>query len=50
MLSRFLVPDTFDYMIAGYIVLTVVISIYLISIAVRWKKARQEYLSYKDSE
>jgi len=50
MLSRFLVPDTFDYMIAGYIVLTVVISIYLISLSMRWKKARQEYLSYKDSE
>ena len=50
MLSRLLVPDTFDYMIAGYIVLTVVISIYLISIGIRWRKASQEFLSYKDSE
>jgi len=50
MLSKLFVPDTFNYMIAGYIVLTVVISIYLISIAIRWRKARQEFLSYKESE
>ena len=50
MLSRLFVPDTFDYMIAGYVVLTLVISIYVSSIAFRWKKARQEFLTYKDYE
>ena len=50
MLSRLFVPDTFDYMIAGYVVLSVVLSIYIASIALRWKKARQEFLTYKNTE
>ncbi|MCJ7735405.1 MAG: hypothetical protein MUP11_12775 [Anaerolineales bacterium] len=50
MLSRFFVPDTWDYMIAGYLVLTVVISAYMINIAIRWKKAIKEYASYAEQE
>ncbi len=50
MLSRFFVPDTMDYMIAGYLVLSVVISVYIISIAARWKKTKQEYQSYSQEE
>jgi len=48
MLSRFFVPDTVNYMIAGYAVLTVVISVYLVSIYIRWKKTKQEYQNFKD--
>ena len=39
MLSRFFVPDTVDYLIAGYLVLTVVISSYILSIYFRLKKS-----------
>lgn len=48
MLSRLFVPDTVDYMIAGYAVLTVVLSAYLVSLAVRWRKTKQEYQSFRD--
>jgi len=50
MFARFFVPDTFDYLIAGYVVLTLVLSIYIGSIAVRWKKAATQYRAYQDSE
>lgn len=48
MLSRLLVPDTVDYMIAGYVVVTLAVGIYLASLALRWKKARQAYQLYKN--
>ena len=48
MLSRLFVPDTFDYMIAGYVVLTVVLGIYISSIALRWKKAVVEFSSIQE--
>jgi len=48
MLSRLFVPDTLDYMIAGYVVLTIVISIYVSSIAIRWKKTAAKYRSYQE--
>ena len=50
MLSRLFVPDTFDYMIAGYLILTVVLSSYILSIYFRWKKTKKVYLSYKEEE
>jgi len=50
MLSRLFVPDTFDYMIAGYLVLSVVLSIYIASIALRWKKAAAKFRSYKEDK
>ena len=43
MFSRFLTPDTVDYMIAGYVVITVGIGIYIASLALRWRKAAREY-------
>lgn len=50
MLSRLFVPDTVDYMIAGYVVLSVVLSIYVASIALRWKKTAALYRSYKEEK
>jgi hypothetical protein len=43
-------PDTVDYMIAGYVVLTIVISTYILSIYFRWKKTRQEIESFIESD
>ncbi len=48
MLSRLFVPDTFDYMIAGYVVLTAVLGIYISSIILRWKKAAVEFSSFQE--
>jgi len=45
MFSRLLIPDTVDYMIAGYVVITVGIGLYLTSLALRWKKAASEFRS-----
>lgn len=50
MLSRLFVPDTFDYMVAGYVVLTLVLSAYLLSIYSRWKKTKKVFLSFKNEE
>jgi hypothetical protein len=50
MLSRFFVPDTVNYMIAGYTMLAVVITAYLVSIYLRWKKTKKEYQSLKERE
>jgi len=50
MLSKLFIPDTFDYMIAGYVVLSVVLSIYIASIALRWKKAAAKFRVYKEDK
>ena len=50
MFSRLLVPDTFDYMIAGYVVLSVVLSIYIASITLRWKQAAAKFLTYQEDK
>jgi len=50
MFSRLFVPDTFDYMIAGYVVLTVVLSVYIASIAIRWKKSAAQLRSYQEDK
>ena len=50
MFSRLLVPDTLDYMIAGYVVLSLVLSIYVASIALRWKKAVVKFRTYKEEK
>ena len=50
MFSRLLVPDTFDYMIAGYVVLSVVLSIYIASIALRWKQAAAKFRTYQEDK
>ena len=43
MFSPFIIPDTVDYMIAGYLVLTAALVIYLASLVSRWRKAAAEY-------
>ena len=48
MLSRLFVPDTANYMIAGYLVLTVVIFTYLLSIMLRWRRMKREFQEYQD--
>jgi hypothetical protein len=50
MLNRLFVPDTIRYMYAGYAVLTVVLSTYLLSIYFRWKKTVKEYQDFKDND
>jgi hypothetical protein len=50
MLSRLFIPDTVNYMIAGYLVLTVVISGYLLSMILRWRKTSLEYQKYKKED
>ena len=50
MFSRLLVPDTIDYMIAGYVVLSAVLSIYIASLALRWKKAAAIFRLYKEEK
>jgi hypothetical protein len=48
MLNLFAIPETGDYMIAGYVVLTLALVAYLTSLVVRWRKAAAEYRSYQD--
>lgn len=43
MLSRLLVPDTYNYMVAGYVVFSIALGIYLASLALRWRKATAEF-------
>ena len=50
MLSRLLVPDTLNYMIAGYLVLAVVLSLYLLNIFMRWRKVQAEYQDFTAEE
>jgi len=50
MISRLFVPDTYDYMIAGYVVLSIVISVYIASIALRWKRAAEKFRSYQNEK
>lgn len=47
MLSRLLIPDTVDYMIAGYVVVTLAVGLYIASLALRWRKALKAYQLYK---
>ncbi len=49
MLSKLFVPYTVDYMIAGYVVLSLVLSTYLLSIYFRWNKTIKEYQNLKKS-
>ena len=48
MFSRLFVPDTVDYMIAGYVVVTLAVGLYIASIALRTKKALKAYRVYKN--
>lgn len=48
MFSKLFTPDTVDYMIAGYVVITVGIGIYLTSLITRWKKIAKVYRRYSE--
>ncbi len=50
MLTRFFVPDTVNYMIAGYLVVGVMISGYILSLIQRWRKTQQEYSSLQEEQ
>ncbi len=50
MLSRLMTPDTVNYMIAGYVVITVGIGLYLISLALRWGRTVKAYQQYKNEQ
>ena len=47
MFSYLFVPDTVDYMIAGYVVITVGLVVYVTSLVIRWRKAVAEYRVYQ---
>ena len=46
MFSKLMTPDTVNYMIAGYVVITVGIGIYVSSLALRWRKTVKAYQQY----
>ena len=48
MFVNYLTPDTVNYMIAGYVVITIGIGIYLTSLVLRWRKASKAYQVYSD--
>ena len=50
MISKLLVPDTVDYMIAGYVVITLGLGMYLASLVLRWRKAVAEYRVYQEDQ
>jgi CcmD family protein len=43
MISRLFVPDTTNYMIAGYLVISVMVIGYVISLILRWRKLAKEH-------
>ena len=50
MFSPLFVPDTVDYMIAGYVVITLGLAFYLTSLALRWRKTAAEYRGYQKDQ
>ena len=50
MFSNLFVPDTVDYMIAGYVVLTIGLAIYLTSLVLRWRKAVAEFRIFQGDQ
>jgi hypothetical protein len=50
MFSQLFVPDTVNYMIAGYVVITIGLGMYLSSLVVRWRKAAAEYQTYQGDQ
>lgn len=47
MLSQTAIPDTFNYMIAGYVVLILALGLYLLSLITRWRKSALQYRVYQ---
>jgi hypothetical protein len=50
MFIRLFVPDTINYMIAGYLVISVMLIGYILSLLLRWRKTVQEYVILKEDE
>ena len=50
MLVRLLVPDTANYMIAGYLVIGVMILGYISSLVLRWRKLAGELIQISSKE
>ena len=50
MISRLFVPDTLNYMIAGYLVISIMLFGYILSLILRWRKLAQEYLQRSDQD
>jgi hypothetical protein len=42
------IPNTFNYMVAGYIVFTVVMSVYIVSLISRWNNLKRERQMLED--
>ncbi len=47
MLSRLFVPDTINYMIAGYVVVVVMTFGYIGSLILRWRRLQGEYQRFE---
>ncbi len=43
-------PNTFNYMVAGYLVFTVVISLYIASLFSRWNNLKREQQTLEEIE
>lgn len=43
-------PDTFAYMLAGYIVAFLVMGLYVLSLYLRWRNLQKEYTLLADLE
>lgn len=44
------IPDTVNYLIAGYIVFAIIMSLYLVSLYQRWRSLQNELRSLDESE
>lgn len=43
-------PDTVNYMIAGYVVFTIIMSLYMLSLYQRWRSLKKELTNLDESE
>ena len=50
MISRYFVPDTLNYMIAGYLVISIMIFGYILSLILRWRKLAKEFIELKPKD
>jgi CcmD family protein len=50
MISWTFVPDTLNYMIAGYLVISLLISGYILSLILRWKQAVKHYRHFQEED
>ncbi len=48
MISQLIIPDTVNYMIAGYVVIALAVGLYIASLALRWRRAQRDYELYKN--